>query len=168
MSRLKSVIAAALIAFCVSAPSRAAEKEAFLDHLSGNWVVTGTIAKAATTHDVKAEWVLQNHYLRLTEISREKDAAGKPQYEAEVLLAFDPAKQHFVCVWFDNTVIAGTADGGSAVREGDSLPFVFKSPAGDFFNTMTYDAKADSWHWAMAGEVNGERKPFAELTLKRP
>ncbi len=168
MSRLKDIIAATLVVFCVSVPSFAADKEPFLDRLSGDWVMTGTIGKAATTHDIKAIWVLQNQYLRLSEISREKDAAGKPQYEAEVLLAFDPSKQHFVCFWFDNSVIAATTDGGSAALEGDSLPFVFKSPDGDFFNTMTYDAKADSWRWAMDGEVKGKRKPFARLLLKRP
>jgi hypothetical protein len=166
MVRLKNAIATTLVAFLVSLPSLAADKDAFLDHLSGSWVLSGAIMGQATTHDVKAEWVLQNHYLRLSEISREKKDA-KAQYGAEALLAFDPGKQQFVCFWFDNTVIAATTDGGSAVREGDSLPFVFKSADGDFFNTMTYDAKADSWSWAMDGEVKGERKPFARLTLKR-
>jgi len=158
----------ASLAFLVlgAVPSLAAD-DAFLDHLSGTWVVTGTIGKAATTHDVKAEWILNRQYLRLSEISREKDASGRPQYNAEVLIAFDPAKQQYVCFWFDNTVVAATTDGGSAVREGDSLPFVFKSPDGDFFNTMTYDVKADSWTWAMDGDVKGERKVFARLVLKR-
>jgi hypothetical protein len=159
-------IGCALIALTIS-PALAA-KDAFLDHMSGAWVLTGTIGKAATVHDVTAAWVLNDQYLRLTEISREKDADGKPQYTAEVLLAFDPAKQRYVCFWFDNTVVAGTSDGGAAVRSGDSLPILFKSPDGDFLNTMTYDAGAASWRWDMDNVVKGERKPFARLVLKRP
>ncbi|GAA0538928.1 hypothetical protein FHS83_003640 [Rhizomicrobium palustre] len=166
MLRRSLAIACALVALLVS-PAFAA-KDALLDHLAGSWVLTGTIGKEATTHDVKAEWVLNDQYLRLSEISREKDAAGKPQYAAEVLLAYDPAKKHYVCFWFDNTVVAATTDGGSATRDGDKLPFVFKSASGDFFNTMTYDAKAGSWTWAMDGEDKGVRQPFARLTLKRP
>lgn len=159
---------AAVALLVLSVTPAVAARDAFLDKLARNWVLTGTIGKAATTHDVKAEWVLNDQYLRLTEISREKDKAGKPQYTAEVLLAFDPAKQDYVCFWFDNTVVAGTADGGSTAREGDSLPFIFKGADGNFFNTMTYNAKDGTWTWAMDGEVKGERKPFARLTLKRP
>jgi hypothetical protein len=131
-------------------------------------VLTGAIMGQATTHDVKAEWVLQNQYLRLTEISREKDATGKPQYEAEVLLAYDPAKKQYVCFWFDNSVIAGTADGGATKRVGDQLPFVFKSADGDFRNTMTFDAKVDRWSWVMESEHNDKTSPFAKLVLQRP
>jgi hypothetical protein len=118
--------------------------------------------------DVKAEWVLQNHYVRLTEVSREKDASGKPQYDAEVLLGYDPAKKQYVCFWFDITGIAATNSGGSATRAGETLPFVFKSPDGDFRNTMAYDAKTERWSWVMEGEQNGKISPFAKLTLQRP
>lgn len=166
MLRRSLAIGSLLIAFSMS-PALAA-KDALLDHLAGSWVLTGTIGKAATTHDVNAEWALNDTYLRLSEISREKDASGKPQYTAEVLIAYDPAQKQYVCFWFDNTVVAATTDGGSARRDGDTLPFVFKSTSGVFFNTMTYDAKADSWSWAMDGEDKGVRQPFARLTLKRP
>lgn len=164
---MRRIILAAISTILLSGPVHAAEKDPFLDHLSGVWVTTGTIEQKATIHDIKAEWVVQNEYLRLTEVSREKDAAGKPQYEAEVLIGYDPAKQRYVCFWFDNTGIASPNAGGIALRTGDALPFIFKSAGGDFRNTMTYDAKSDSWTWLMAGEQNGKLVPFAELALKR-
>jgi hypothetical protein len=166
MLRRSLAIACALVALLVS-PAFAA-KDALLDHLAGSWVMTGTIDNAATTHDIKGEWVVNDTYLRLSEVSREKDASGKPQYAAEVLLAYDPAKKQYVCFWFDNTGIASASNGGVAQRDGDKLPFVFKSTSGDFFNTMTYDAHSNSWSWAMDGEVKGKLEPFARLSLKRP
>ena len=45
-----------------------------LDHLTGHWVLQGTIAGKQTTHDVEAEWLLKREYLRLQEVAREKDA----------------------------------------------------------------------------------------------
>ena len=56
-----------------------------LDHFAGQWVLQGTIAGKQTTHNVQADWVLKREYLRLHEVSREKDAKGDPAYEAMVL-----------------------------------------------------------------------------------
>jgi hypothetical protein len=166
MNRIIRIAAAA--SFLLSAPSWAADKDPFLDRLSGSWVLTGTIANQQTTHDVKAEWIVQNTYLRLSEVSREKDKAGSPQYEAEVILGYDPAKKHYVCFWFDNTGVAGPKSGGVAKRQGDTLPFVFKSPDSDFRNTFAYDAKADTWSWSMDLQEGGRKLPFARVTLARP
>ena len=142
-------------------------KDALLDHMAGQWVLTGAIAGRQTTHDVDAAWVLQDHYIRLHEVSREKDAEGRPQYEAEVLIGFDPAKSRHVCFWFDITGVAGPGSGAAAQRRGDTLPFVFKSPDGDFHTTFVYDAKTDKWQWQMDSERKGKFEPFARVTLTR-
>jgi hypothetical protein len=142
-------------------------KDPLLDHMTGQWVLTGTIAGQQTTHDIAAEWVLQNTYVRLIEVSREKDAAGNPQYEAEVLVGYDAAKKRYVCFWFDITGIASPNTGATAVRDGDSLPFLFKIGASDFHTTFTWQAKSASWSWTMDGEEGGKLQPFARVTLKR-
>jgi len=166
MNKTISIIAAALL--LVSAPAFAADKNPLLDHLTGRWVLTGTIEGKPTTHDVAAEWILQNTYDRLTEVSRETDKAGKPQYEADVLVAYDAAKKHYVCFWYDITgVAAPDTGGGVAERQGDTLPFLFKIGATPFHTTFIYQAAADSWVWTMDGEDKGKLVPFARLTLKR-
>jgi hypothetical protein len=166
MIRILSIAVA--VVFFFAAPSWAADKDPLLDHLSGSWVLTGTIANQQTTHDVTAAWILQNTYLRLSEVSREMDKAGKPQYEAEVLLGYDPAKRRYVCFWYDITGVAGPRSGGVAKRQGDTLPFVFKSPDSDFRNTMAYDAKTGSWSWRMDLAEGSRLLPFARVTLARP
>jgi len=163
----KTIGIAAGAVFLLSAPSFAADKDPLLDHMTGNWVLTGTIAGQPTTHDVTAEWILQNTYVRLDEVSREKDKAGNPRYEAEVLLGYDPAKKRYVCFWYDTTGVAAPDSGGTAKRQGDTLPFVFESPDSDFRTTMAYDAKADSWSWHMNMKEGAKLLPFARVTLTR-
>jgi hypothetical protein len=150
------------------APSWGADKDALLDHFAGHWVLTGTIDGQQTTHDIDAQWILQNNYIRFTEVSREKDASGKPQYEAEVLIGYDAAKQRYVCFWYDITGIAEPDSGdGVAVRQGDTLPFVFKMGGGIFRTTMSYDAKLDRWSWTMDMDQGGKLALFARTILTR-
>lgn len=157
---------AIVVAALVSTPAWAGH-DGLLDHMTGHWVLTGTIAGQKTTHDVDAQWVLQDTYVQIREVSREKDAAGKPQYEAEVLIGYNAAASRYVCFWFDNTGVASPASGANAVRQGDALPFVFKSGQGDFHTTITYQAKTDSWAWVMDGEQGGKLQPFARVTLNK-
>src|SRR5262245_65455104 len=81
----------------VSGPSAA-----LLDKMAGHWVLTGTIAKKQTTHDVDVDWILKREYIRIHEVSREKDAAGGPAYEAWIYLVWDAAKSEYAILWLDN------------------------------------------------------------------
>ena len=156
----------AALVLCI--PCLAADKDSLLDRMTGHWVLTGTIEGRQTTHDVEAQWILQNTYIRLTEVSREKGKAGKPQYEAEVLLAYDAAKQHYVCFWYDITGVAAPDSGtGVAQRQGDTLPFLFKIGGTPFHTTFVWQSAADTWTWTMDGEDKGKLVPFARVNLKR-
>ena len=69
-----------------------------LDHLRGKWVLRGTMDNRQTVHDVDAERVLNGGYLRLHEISREKDAKGVPAYEAVVFISIDAKTGEYSCL----------------------------------------------------------------------
>lgn len=143
-----------------------------LDLLAGRWVLRGEIAGKATTHDVVAEWVLNQGYLQVHETSREKDAQGRPQYEAIIYVTRDARSGEFACLWLDSTASSAfTPEGvGHAVPKGDAIPFVFKDAAGEisFTNTFAYDAKTKSWRWIMDNVVKGEARPFGRVRLTRP
>ena len=55
---------------------------ALLDHLAGKWLMQGSVGKQPVTHEFEAEWVLQHHYLRFHEVSREKNDKGEPTLKA--------------------------------------------------------------------------------------
>ncbi len=146
-------------------------KDPFFEHLAGAWVLRGTIAGKATTHDVTAEWVLGHLYLRLHEISRERDEKGRPLYEAIVLIGRDTAASEYQCLWLDSTAGGGLTPQSIArgKRTGDSVPFLFREADGtvSFNNTFAYDKATDSWTWKMDNVRDGKSVPFGRVRLTR-
>jgi hypothetical protein len=165
-----------LAALCgVTAASDGAEPPAgddpWLSRLVGHWVLEGRIAGKDTTHDVDAEWVLNHLYVRLHEVSREKDSMGQAAYEAIVYVTRDAAAGEYAVLWLDTTASGGfSPEGiGHAKPEGESLPFVFKDAHGDvsFKNTFAYDPASRTWTWVMDNVDKGVPKPFGRVNLSR-
>jgi hypothetical protein len=144
-------------------------KSPLLERLAGKWVLQGTIAGQTTTHDVDAEWVIDHHYLRLHEVSREKNAKGQPQYEATIYIAWNEPTKQFAAVWLDNYGGLLPASVGLADPKENEFPFIFKDDKGavSFSNDFVYDAAADAWEWRMDNVVNGAAKPFGRVKLTR-
>ena len=140
-----------------------------LNRLVGDWVLEGVIAGETSTHDVNAAWVLQHNYVRITEVSRERDAAGRPQYEAVIYVGWLDGADRMVCYWFDNTEVATPGVTCSAAQAGDTIPFEFRDVQGGliFFNTFTYDRNADTWQWNMENLRGADRETFGLVTLRR-
>ncbi len=162
------------VAVCLSSSAALAQQPAaqgsLFAHLAGRWVLRGTIDNQQTTHDVDADLVLQGGYVRLHEVSREKDATGAPVYEAIVFISMDSATGEYRCLWLDNTGNGGlSAEGiGRGTARGDSIPFIFKTGGGDTFHTtFIYSASEDAWRWVMDAESGGRLQPFARVTLTR-
>ena len=171
------VIVAVTIAALVAPTARAqragaaAAPEALLDKMTGRWVLTGTIAKQQTTHDVDVDWILNREYLRIHEVSREKNAAGGPEYEAWIHIAWDAKKSEYAVLWLDNTaVFTFAADGiGHAKPDGDRIPMLFTDPDGGGIHTMfSYDRTTDTWSWTIDNvDKTGKVSSFAKVTLTR-
>ena len=144
-------------------------QDSLLDDFAGKWTLRGTIAGKETTHDVDAGWILGHEYLQFREISREKDTAGAPAYEALVTIGWDESSKQYVCLWLDNTSGAGlTGVIAYAKREPDRIAFLFKGKDGSLFHTrFVRDRKADSWRWFMDDEENGKLQPFARVNMER-
>jgi hypothetical protein len=143
---------------------------ALLERLHGTWVLAGTIEGKATTHDVVAASVLNGQYVQLHEVSRERDAKGRPEYEALVYLTWEPKRGEYSCLWLDSTGNSGISNGirGRAKPSGDELRLLFQYPDGTTFHTtFAYDRKADTWRWTMDGEDKGRLVPFARMTMRR-
>jgi hypothetical protein len=148
-----------------------AEPHSVLDELEGEWVMTGIVADEAVTHDVYVDRVLKRQYVRIHELSREKDADGEPAYEAWIHVAWDKEKAEYVVMWLDNTATTNFAPEGvgHGKPDGDRIPFVWKSADGSGIrNTFKYDRASDTWTWEIDNVDKLEQaSPFARLTLKR-
>jgi hypothetical protein len=140
-----------------------------LDHLAGKWLLQGTVGKQPVTHDFDAEWVLQHHYLRFHEVSREKNDKGEPQYEATVFVAWNEKSKQYACVWLDVYGGATAESIGRATPKENELDFVFTDERGEtsFTNTFIYDPKTNTWENRLDNVVQGVAKPFARFRLTK-
>lgn len=170
MTKLSPAIALSLLAAASAVVQTPSAVPPLMQHMTGHWVLRGTIDKQPATHDVDADLVLNQGYVRLHEVSREKSAGGTPQYEAFVFISVDQKTGQYNCLWLDNTSNAGLSNGGIAhgIADGNTIPFLFRLTSGEVFHTtFVYDPRADAWRWEMDGESNGQRQPFARLMLTR-
>lgn len=164
------LVAATLMLPAASVAQQADPQRALLEKMTGHWVLRGTIAKAETTHDVDALWVLDKEYIQIHEVSRETDASGKPAYEAIVHVVWDPKVREYACLWLDTTGVATFPDAGvgHAKSTGDAIRFRFTDPAGGGINTtFAYDRARDTWSWSIDNDDKGKITPFARVTLTR-
>ncbi len=151
--------------------SVAPKPDSLLDKLEGEWVMTGTVAEEEVTHDVYVDRILKRQYVRIHELSREKDADGEPAYEAWIHIAWDNEKSEYVVMWLDNTATTNFAPEGvgHGKPDGDRIPFIWKSADGTgIHNTFKYDRSTETWTWDIDNvDKSLKASPFARLTLKR-
>lgn len=163
-------VAATLMLPAAPAARQTDPQRALLEKMTGHWVLRGTIAKEQTTHDVDAQWVLDKEYVQIHEVSREKDAVGKPKYEAIIHVVWDPKVGEYACLWLDTTGVATFPEAGvgRAKPTGDAIRFRFTDPTGGINTTFAYDRAKDAWSWSIDNDDNkGKITPFARLTLTR-
>jgi hypothetical protein len=165
------IILATILAALTVTAQEAPVNSPLLDHLAGKWLLQGTVGKQSVTHDLDAEWVLQHHYLRFHEVSREQNDKGDPQYEATVFVGWNEKTRQYSCVWLDvygglTSESIGVAAPKEKEKEND-LAFVFTDEHGEtsLTNTYVYDPRTNTWENRIDNIVKGEAKPFARFKL---
>jgi hypothetical protein len=170
---MNTILRTVLLVILTALPLRAQQtafEDSLLDRMTGNWLMQGTIEGKETTHDVVVEWVLGHEYLRIREVSHEKNTAGEAMYEAIVFIGWDRPSGKYACLWLDNTGGGGLSAQavGYAKRRGDEIPFLFKGSDGSLFHTtFVYQRGTDAWQWLMDCEEKGKLEPFSRVKLTR-
>ncbi|HEX4737197.1 MAG TPA: hypothetical protein VH331_06525 [Allosphingosinicella sp.] len=144
-------------------------QDPLLDRMVGHWVLEGTIAHKAVVHDVTAAWVIQHQYLKIDEVSRTRNAEGRPDYQATVYIGWYEPEHHYACVWLD--VYGGMAPEslGTAPPSGDSIRFVFRNHDGTILRTvMRWNAADRRWSWTIDQGPEDKLSNFARVILRRP
>jgi hypothetical protein len=170
MKKSLAILALLFMASISASPQAPTPKDPLLDHLAGNWILQGTIAGRRTTHDIESEWVLNHEYLRLHEISREKNAQGQPAYEAIVFIEWDGTANEYKCMWLDSTAGGGLAGPLAHGKRGnDEIAFLFAGAEKDsgIHTTFVYSKGTDSWSMLIDNEDHGKLTPFARTKLTR-
>jgi hypothetical protein len=144
-------------------------KDSLLDHMTGSWILQGTVAGKQVVHDIDADWVLAHQYVLIRETSREKNETGQPEYEANIYVGWDQASGEYVCVWLD--IFGGIAAQsiGRTKPAGNEIPFIFRdsSNTDNFHTTFKYNNDTNTWQWLMYNVDKGTLQPFADVTLTK-
>jgi ketosteroid isomerase-like protein len=134
----------------------------FLDNLVGDWRITRRIRGTEAQNTLHVEWVLQHQFVEL----RMRDVKQPPEYEAQVLVGYDPSTARYVAHWCDD--FGGQySNQGYGKRTGDAIEFTFVYPDGPFHNTFRWDPAQQTWTFLMENEKDGHRTLFAEDTAHR-
>jgi hypothetical protein len=136
--------------------------------MTGHWVLRGKIGKRETTHDVDAAWVLNKEYVQIHEVSREKDAKGRPQYDAIVYVSWDGKAGHYACLWLDTTAVSSFSPVGiGQLADPNRIVFEFGDRNDGIETTFAFDGARKSWRWEIDNLEKGKRSTFARLVLTR-
>src|SRR5712664_381277 len=163
------VICAAVVAFSqdLDGPKHVFS-DALLDHMVGNWKLTGNVMGRAAEQNVSVEWVLNHQFLRIHEKDNAPSSTDRVPYEAMIMVGYDNASERYVAHW--NHVFGGRFSEtlGYGTRGGDEIRFVFEYPDGPFRTTFRWNPETHQWKWLMQQKnKSGQWTEFADFTLTR-
>lgn len=154
-----------LLSWATACAQQPTLRDPLLDNLIGKWVLTGTIGRKQTTHDVNIRWTLNHQFVEIHEVSREHENHS-PQYEAWVFLGWDSTKDQYIVHWID-VFGGGFSLKGHGAKQENAIPIVFESREGSFHTTLTFEQSTGTWSWRMDNEQNGNLQEFARLKMVR-
>jgi hypothetical protein len=140
------------------------ERDAFLEQLAGDWALTGHVRDKPVRYRGRAEWVLEDGWLRLSLV----DAAIPPSYAAHVYLSFDAKAGEYVAHWLDRFGAAGARVVGLGHRVDQTLVLIFPYAESNFRDTLTLTADGASGSLQLESKnAAGEWSTFAAYAMKR-
>lgn len=139
----------------------------FLNHLVGQWRLTGMMGDVTLQQKVTAKWVLGGTFLWMYFTSTTPEDNPTAGYEAVYHLGFNEAEQIFVMHLLDTTEVPTECVMGRGKREGNSIPFVFEYGTTNFCNTFVWHPERDSWSFRQTYEEDGTSKTFATKEMTR-
>ncbi len=123
--------------------------------------MTGTVGDEEVTHDVYVDRILKRQYVRIHELSREKEADGEPAYEAWIHIAWDKENAEYVVMWLDNTAITNFAPEGVGHGKTRWRPDPFRLEIRRWkrhSQTLSkYDRTNETWTWSIDNVDKSEK-----------
>ena len=143
-------------------------KDELVDHMTGEWIMTGQVIGREAHHDVQAEWVLNHQFLRIHEKTAASAPATERRYEAIWFLGYDSISERYVLHLMDIFGTRYSETLGYGTRAGNAIRFVFEYPEGPFHTAFRWSPEIASWQWLLEQkDKDGRWTNFADLKLTR-
>jgi len=139
----------------------------FLNHLVGQWMLTGKMGEIELRQLVTAKWILKNTFLWMHSRSVTPQDNPTHKYEAVYHLGYNENEQTFVMHLLDTTEVLLKCVAGLGKRVGNTLPFLFEYGQTKFFNTFVWHPEDSKWSFHQTYEEEGVVKTFATKEMTR-
>jgi hypothetical protein len=163
-SRLIGLAVLCAVPFPVGAQTPArSPADQLLSHLVGDWTMTGDVVGHPVTYSLAVQRTLRDQYVELHMVE-----AGQPsRYEARVFIGVDTSGRGYIAHWIDNTGATFSVPPGTGAAHGDTIVIAFPYSGRPMRDAFAYDAKSDSWHFALDYvSSSGAKTHFAAYGVK--
>lgn len=136
-----------------------------LEHMAGNWRLTGPVARESADHQVAVDWIMNHQFLRVHETAVVPSKSGM-KYEAMFIIGYDNTSERYVVHLIDVFGGRWSETLGYGRRDGNAIEFVFEYPDGPFHTTFRWEPESRTWRWHMRQKTAaGVWADFANFTL---
>ena len=141
-----------------------ATMDSLLEHLVGQWQMTGTVRGHPASYTLDVSRVLRDRFVEL----HMEDVHRPPAYEARVFIGVDSANGQYIAHWLDNFGAAYSIPHATGALLGDTIGLAFPYPTGAFRDRFVYRRASDTWYFRLeaADSARGWRL-FAEYDVRR-
>lgn len=167
--RTSALLATATLAVSVPLSGWAQERaphvaEPLLTALEGTWRMQGHVRGRPVEYATRVSRTLAGRFVEVHMV----DVASPPAYEARVFIGADTVAGRILVHWLDSFGAAFSVPHGIGHVSGDTLRFDVAYATGPFRDTLIFDRRTDTWHFAIeAGDDRGGWQSFATYTLRR-
>lgn len=138
-----------------------------LDHLVGNWDLTGKMMGGELAQQCSAEWVLNHKFLRLECRETKNPPLLKVRYESTMYVGCSSTNHRYVVNLVD--IFGASESLGLGRRTDNSIDFAWEYPDGGAFeNKFTWSPDSDTWVSELRQkDGSGKWTPWGEKKLHR-
>jgi hypothetical protein len=140
---------------------------AFLDRLSGEWELRGTMGDVELHQSVAAQWILGGTYMWMHFQSVTPADNPTADYEAVYHIGYNKEHRLYVMHLLDTTEIPLTCAMGRCRRDANALPFLFEYGGSKFFNTFEWHPQTEHWSFLQTYEAADESHVFASKKMRK-
>ena len=139
----------------------------FLNHLIGQWTLTGQMGATPLRQAVTARWVLGGLFVEMHFSSTLPAPEGRPPYEAIYHIGYNDKADVYILHLLDTFGVATACVVGRGRREGNVVAFVFDYEGGPFTNRFIWEADNDAWRFEQTYLDDGQTRVFATKQMTR-
>lgn len=141
------------------------EWRSLLNHLIGQWELTGEMPARDLHQNCEAQWILDQHFLHMNCEATLPDTSG---YRARYVIGFDSSENRYVFHLFDTFGASYSKTLGYGVADNNQITFDFDYTGQALRNTFIWQPEKQGWEMVLQPmNEQGQWELFARKKLTK-